>query len=94
MESVVASPNPVPLQTYVSMTALIVAKEGREPMPRRKILVSTNGAPFTESFTDHRGRYQAHWRPMNLTEQISLVVKVENSDGTSDSGAVYVAVTN
>lgn len=94
VESVVASPNPVPLQTYVSMTALIVAKEGREPMPRRKILVSTNGAPFTESFTDHSGRYQAHWRPMNLTDQISLVVKVENSDGTSDSGAVYVAVTN
>ncbi len=94
VESVVASPNPVPLQTYVSMTALIVAEEGREPMPRRKILVSTNGAPFTESFTDHRGRYQAHWRPMSLTEQISLVVKVENSDGTSDSGAVYVAVTN
>jgi len=94
VESVVASPNPVPLQTYVSMTALIVAKEGREPMPRRKILVSTNGAPFTESFTDHNGRYQAHWRPMNLTDQISLVVKVENSDGTSDSDAVYVAVTN
>jgi hypothetical protein len=94
VESVVASPNPVPLQTYVSMTALIVAKEGREPMPRRKILVSTNGAPFTESFTDHSGRYQAHWRPMSLTDQISLVVKVENSDGTSDSDAVYVAVTN
>ncbi|MBV4544499.1 Ig-like domain-containing protein [Pseudomonas triticicola] len=94
VESVVASPNPVPLQTYVSMTALIVAKEGREPMPRRKILVSTNGASFTESFTDHNGRYQAHWRPLSLTDQISLVVKVENSDGTSDSGAVYVAVTN
>jgi hypothetical protein len=92
--SVVASPNPVPLQNYVSMTALIVDKYSREPMPDRKIQVSNNGAPFIESKTDHKGRYESHWRPISITETVSLAVKVNNPDGTSESGAVTVKVTS
>lgn len=92
--SVVASPNPVPLQNYVSMTALIVDKYSREPMPDRKIQVSNNGAPFIDSKTDHKGRYESHWRPMSITETVSLAVKVDNPDGTSESGAVTVKVTS
>jgi hypothetical protein len=92
--SVVASPNPVPLHYYVSMTALIVDKYSREPMPDRKILVSNNGAPFIESKTDHKGRYESQWRPTAITETVSLAVKVNNPDGTSESGAVTVKVTS
>ncbi|MBC8996613.1 hypothetical protein IAI51_08760 [Pseudomonas sp. N40(2020)] len=92
--SVVASLNPVPLQTYVTMTALIVDKESREPMPKRKIQVSNNGAPFFETTTDSKGQYQSYWRPMSITDNVSLAVKLNNPDGTSDSGAVYVTVVS
>lgn len=90
--SVVASPNPVPLHSYVTMTALIVEKASREPMPNRKIQVSNNGGPFIQATTDHKGRYESHWRAMSMTDNISLAVKLNNADGSSDSGAVYVTV--
>ncbi|WLH34477.1 hypothetical protein PSH79_21480 [Pseudomonas sp. FP2196] len=92
--SVVASPNPVPLQTYVTMTALIVGKESGEPMPKRTIQVSNNGGPFIQATTDHKGQYASYWRPMSLTDNISLAVKLSNPDGSSDSGAVYVTVVS
>jgi hypothetical protein len=94
VESVVASPNPVPLQTYVTMTALVVSKGSREPLPNRTIQVSNNGGPFFQTTTDHKGRYQSHWRAMSMTDNISLAVRLNNADGSSDSDAVYVPVVS
>ncbi|MBC3208012.1 Ig-like domain-containing protein [Pseudomonas sp. SWRI111] len=92
--SVTASPNPVPVETYVTLTALIVARESREPMPGRRIFVSLNGLQPYISATDQRGQHQTHFRPMRVTEQVSLRVEVNNGDGTSDSGFVEVRVIN
>ncbi|MGF6286185.1 hypothetical protein [Pseudomonas silensiensis] len=94
VESVVASVNPVPVNTFVTMTAQIVDKETRQPMSGRGILVSNNGAPFTDATTDHNGKYLSYWRPMDTSDVVSLAVKVENSDGSSDIGAVDVTVVD
>lgn len=92
--SVVASPNPAPVQSVVIMTALIVDKESREPMPTRKILVSNNGASFIEASTDNKGQYVAYWSVMDISDIVSLAVQVNNPDGTSDGGAVQVTVVS
>ncbi|WP_277759027.1 hypothetical protein [Pseudomonas sp. A34-9] len=92
VESVVASVNPVPLDSIVTMTAQIVGRDSREPMANRSILVSIHGGPFVVTSTDYKGQYSTYWKAMDLSDVISLTVKVENSDGSSDSGAVYVSV--
>ncbi|MFJ2464046.1 hypothetical protein [Pseudomonas sp. NPDC087615] len=94
VESVVASVNPVPVNSYVNMTAQIVDRESRQPMAGRAILVSRNGAPFIDATTDRKGQYLHYWWPMDTSEVVSLAVKVENADGSSDSGAVYVTVVS
>ncbi|KHA71088.1 hypothetical protein NZ35_22445 [Pseudomonas chlororaphis] len=93
VKSVVASPNPAFVNDWVTMTALIVDKAYEEPMPKRKILVSINGRlPFIESSTNGNGKYETSWRVMDLSETVSLDVKVENPDGTSSSGSVLVPI--
>ncbi len=92
VKSVVAAPNPAFVMDWVNMTALIVDKDSGEPMPKRSILVSINGRPFIESSTDGNGKFQTSWRVMDLSETVSLDVKVENPDGTSSSGSVLVRI--
>lgn len=92
VKSVVASPNPAFVNDWVDMTASIVDKASGEPMPKRKILVAINGRPFIESSTDNNGDYKTSWRVMDLSDTVSLDVKVENSDGTSSSGSVLVRI--
>lgn len=92
VKSVVASPNPAFVNDWVTMTALIVDKAYGEPMPKRKILVSINGRPFIESSTNGNGKYETSWRVMDLSETVSLDVKVENPDGTWSSGSVHVRI--
>jgi hypothetical protein len=92
VKSVVASPNPAFVNDWVDMTALIVDKASGEPMPKRKILVAINGRPFIESSTNGDGKYETSWRVMDLSETVSLDVKVENPDGTSSSGSVLVRI--
>ncbi|WP_311882778.1 MULTISPECIES: Ig-like domain-containing protein [unclassified Pseudomonas] len=92
VESVVATPNPVPVNQLVTMTAQIVDKQSRKPMPFRKILVSRNNAPFIEGLTDREGKYTSIGRPVQVPQVMSLTVKVENPDGSSDTGSVQVEV--
>ncbi|VVQ02724.1 hypothetical protein [Pseudomonas fluorescens] len=92
VKSVVATPNPAFVMDWVTMTALIVDKTSGEPLPKRKILVSVNGRPFIESSTNGNGKYETSWRVMELSETVSLDVKVENPDGTSSSGSVLVRI--
>jgi hypothetical protein len=92
VESVVATPNPVPVNQLVTMTAQIVDKQSRKPMPFRKILVSRNSAPFIEGLTDREGKYTSIGRPVQVPQVMSLTVKVENPDGSSDTGSVQVEV--
>jgi hypothetical protein len=92
VKSVVASPNPAFVSDWVTMTALIVDKASGEPIPKRKILVSINGRPFIESSTNGNGKYETAWRVMELSETVSLDVKVENPDGTTSSGSVHVQI--
>ncbi|WP_434766525.1 Ig-like domain-containing protein [Pseudomonas triticicola] len=92
VKSVVASPNPAFVNSYVTMTAQVVDQTSGEPIPQRSILVSNNGAPPNEATTDENGEYKAYWRVMALSETVSLEVKVENPDGTSHSGAVFVPI--
>jgi hypothetical protein len=61
-------------------------------MPKRKILVSINGRPFIDSSTNGNGKYETAWRVVELSETVSLDVKVENPDGTSSSGSVLVRI--
>ncbi|WP_095048233.1 Ig-like domain-containing protein [Pseudomonas sp. Irchel s3h9] len=92
VKSVVAAPNPAFVNDWVTMTALIVDKASGEPMPKRKILVSINGRPFIDSSTNGNGKYETAWRVVELSETVSLDVKVENPDGTSSSGFVLVRI--
>jgi hypothetical protein len=92
VKSVVASPNPAFVNGWVTMTALIVDKASGEAIRERKILVSINGRPFIESSTNGNGKYETAWRVMDLSETVSLEVKVENPDGTSSSGSVHVKI--
>ncbi|MEZ1322724.1 hypothetical protein QIW46_15385 [Pseudomonas fluorescens] len=92
VESVVATPNPVPVNQLVTMTAQIVDKQSRKPMPFRKILVSRNNAPFIEGLTDREGKYTSVGRPVQVPQVMSMTVKVENPDGSSDTGSVQVEV--
>ncbi|CAI8744963.1 Carboxypeptidase regulatory-like domain-containing protein [Pseudomonas sp. IT-P395] len=92
VKSVVASPDPAFVNDWVTMTALIVDKASGEPIQKRKILVSINGRPFIESSTNGSGKYETSWRVMDLSETVSLEVKVENPDGTSSSGSVQVRI--
>ncbi|WP_454562903.1 hypothetical protein [Pseudomonas sp. AIG] len=94
VQSVVATPNPVPVNQLVTMTAQIVDKQSRKPMPFRKILVSRNTAPFIAGFTDSEGKYTSIGRPVQVPQVMSLTVKVENPDGSSDTGSVQVEVVN
>ncbi|WP_435037836.1 Ig-like domain-containing protein [Pseudomonas neuropathica] len=94
VESVVAIPNPVPVNQLVEMTAQIVDKQSRKPMPFRKILVSRNNAPLIEGLTDSEGKYTSMGRPVQVPQVMSMTVKVENPDGSSDTGSVQVEVVN
>ncbi len=92
VKSVIAKPNPAFVMDWVNMTALIVDKASGEPMPKRNILVSINRRPLIESSTDGNGKFQTSWKVMDLSETVSLDVKVENPDGTSSSGSVLVLI--
>lgn len=90
--SVVATPNPAYVGAYVSMTALVVDKTSAAPLPQRKIRVRVNGKPFIDSITDSKGEFKTGWKVMSPSEIVSLEVEVENADGTSESGSVYVPI--
>ncbi|WP_434709710.1 hypothetical protein J3P75_06625 [Pseudomonas sp. R1-1] len=92
VKSVIAAPNPAFVNDWVTMTALIVDKASGEPMPKRTILVSINGRLFIDSSTNGNGEYETSWRVMDLSETVSLDVKVENPDGTSSNGSVHVRI--
>jgi hypothetical protein len=74
------------------MTALVVDKTSAAPVPQRKIRVRVNGKPFIDSITDSKGEFKTGWKVMSASEIVSLEVEVENADGTSESGSVYVPI--
>ncbi|TKJ71263.1 hypothetical protein PkoCFBP13504_29400 [Pseudomonas koreensis] len=94
VQSVVAIPNPVRVNQLVTMTAQIVDKQSRKPMPFRNILVSRNNSSFIEGRTDSQGQYTSIGRPVQVPQVMSMTVKVENPDGSSDTGSVQVEVVN
>ena len=94
IESVTASISPVLVNTYTTMTALIVATRSRQPMANRKVFVSRNGQPSQESSTDNQGKYSHSWSPTSTSEQVSLRVTLENPGGTSVSKGVTVPVVD
>lgn len=92
IESVTASISPVHVNTYTTMTALIVGTKSRQPMANRKILVSRNGKPNQEARTDRQGKYSHSWSPTSTSELVSLWVTLENPGGSSVSNGVTVPV--
>ncbi|QIA05010.1 MULTISPECIES: hypothetical protein [Pseudomonas] len=92
IESVTASISPVLINTYTTMTALIVGTKSRQPMANRKIFVSRNGQASQEARTDSQGNFSHSWSPTSTSEQVSLWVTLENPGGSSVSKGVTVPV--
>ncbi|UFP99039.1 hypothetical protein [Pseudomonas fitomaticsae] len=92
IQSVTASISPVPVNTYTTMTALIVATKSGQPMANRKIFVSRNGQASQETSTDSQGKYSHSWSPTSTSEHVSLRVTLENPGGGSVGGYVIVPV--
>ncbi|WP_085709597.1 MULTISPECIES: hypothetical protein [unclassified Pseudomonas] len=94
IESVTASISPVLVNTFTTITALIVATRSRQPMVNRKIFVSRNGQASQEARTDSQGKYSHAWSPTSTSEQVSLRVMLENPGGSSVTKEVTVPVVD
>jgi len=92
IESVTASPNPVYVNNFTTITALIVSTADRKPIPNRPILISINGQAYQSSKTDTQGKFVHTWKPLSTSEQISLEIVVFNPGGTSVRDGLFVPV--
>ena len=92
IESVTASPNPVHVNNFTTITALIVSTADRKPIPNRPILISRNRQAYQLSETDTQGKFVHTWMPLSTSELISLDIVVPNPGGTSVRAGMFVPV--